>query len=125
MTTNDVNNYDKVRICAIENSNAVNKMLEEDVPRLKEKSISSELNKFWDDFQGKVNKVKRAKKDNQVLNVYVVLSENRTVVINEMDVIEPWFVKITGIDCEIGNFAPEIINSRTNEPEIIVELVDL
>ncbi|RBQ23557.1 hypothetical protein ALNOE001_08320 [Candidatus Methanobinarius endosymbioticus] len=41
-----------------------------------------------------------------------------------MNIIEPWFVKISGVNCETGGPAQEIINFRTNEPEIVVELID-
>ena len=42
-----------------------------------------------------------------------------------MDTIEPWFVKIVGVNCENGENTLEILNSRNEEPEIVVELIDL
>jgi hypothetical protein len=124
MTSNNQNeNYEKIKELAIKNRNDIEKMLDKDVAALKEKSISSELNKFWEIFENKVDKVKVGKKDDEVLNVYITLSENRHMVITGLDIIEPWFVKITGVNVETGEIDQEILNSRKNDPEIIVELV--
>ncbi|BBL61373.1 MAG: hypothetical protein ISP01_07680 [Methanobrevibacter arboriphilus] len=124
MTINDTN-YDKIKDYAVKYRQAVNELLENDVAKLKDKSISPELNKFWDEFEDKFNKVKSGKKDNQIFNLYVALNDGRSVVITEMDTIEPWFVKIIGVNCENGENTLEIINSRSKEPEIVLELIDL
>lgn len=125
MTTDNKNNFNKMKKYAIKNSCAVEEMLKNDISKLKEKSISPELNEFWDKFEAKVNKAKRSKKDEQILNIYIVLNRNDYILINEMDILEPWFVKISGINCETGETAQEILNSRTDEPEIIVEVIDV
>ena len=101
MTINDTN-YDKIKDYAVKYRQAVNELLENDVAKLKDKSISPELNKFWDEFEDKFNKVKSGKKDNQIFNLYVALNDGRSVVITEMDTIEPWFVKIICVNCENG-----------------------
>ncbi|KZX16903.1 hypothetical protein MBCUT_04540 [Methanobrevibacter cuticularis] len=126
MTINDKNiNYDKIRELGIKNSHAIDEMLKNDMTKLKENSISTELNSFWDKFETKINKMQKSREKNQILNLYVVLSENRAIVINEMDVLEPWFVKVTGVNTATGKPDKEILNSRKDDPEIIVELVDI
>ncbi|KZX15564.1 hypothetical protein [Methanobrevibacter filiformis] len=126
MTLDNTNlDYDKIKATAIKNSNAIDAALKNDVPTLKEKSISKELNSFWNAFESKVNGVLKNKKDNEVINVYSVLSENRAIVISEFDILEPWFVKIEGVNSETGEIDREIINSRTNDHEIIVEAIEI
>ena len=43
MTINDTNNYDKIKEYAIKNRQAIEKLLEIDIVKIKDKSISSEL----------------------------------------------------------------------------------
>jgi len=124
MTIDDTN-YDKIKEYAIKYRQEVNEFLENDVTKLKDKSISPELNKFWDEFENKINKVKSTKKDNQIFNLYVDLDDGRSVLITEMDTIEPWFIKITGVNCENGDNTLEVINSRSKDLEITLELIDL
>ncbi|MDR2831073.1 MAG: hypothetical protein LBB45_08635 [Methanobrevibacter sp.] len=120
-----VNDFEKFKELAIKNSHALDEMLKYELPKVKEKSISSELKTFWNNFEDKLNNVKNQKHDNQVLNAYVKLSDNRTMMINGVDNLEPWFVKISGVNCETGEIDQEILNSRKTEPAINIELVDV
>jgi hypothetical protein len=123
MTT--INPEENFKELAIKNSHALDEMLKNDLPEVKEKSISSELKNFWNNFESKLNSVKRLKQNNQVLNAYINLSENRSILINGVDNLEPWFVKITGVNCETGEVDQEILNSRKKEPAINIELIDV
>ncbi|MDR2624504.1 MAG: hypothetical protein LBC39_08110 [Methanobrevibacter sp.] len=120
-----LNNPEEFKELAIKNSHALDEMLKYELPKVKEKSISPELKTFWDNFESKLNNVKSHKQGNQVLNAYIKLSESRTMMINGVDNLEPWFVKITGVNCETGKYDQEIINSRKVEPAINIELVDV
>jgi hypothetical protein len=110
---------------AIKNSHALDEMLKNDLPEVKEKSISPELKGFWSNFENELNNVKKLKQGNQVLNAYINLSENRSIIINGVDNLEPWFVKITGVNVETGDVDQEILNSRKKEPAINIELINV
>lgn len=71
----------------------------------------------------KSTKQKETKND-QIINIYAVLNKNDCVVINEMDIVESCLVEISGIHCETGGPPQELINSRTNEPEIVIDVID-
>ncbi|MDR3291970.1 MAG: hypothetical protein LBT10_07490 [Methanobrevibacter sp.] len=120
-----VNNFEEFKELAIKNSHALDEMLKYELPKVKEKSISPELKAFWNNFESRLNTVKSNKQSNQILNAYIKLSENRTMIINGVDNLEPWFVKITGVNCETGEVDQEILNSRKTEPAINLELVDV
>jgi len=120
-----LNNFEEFKELAIKNSHALDEMLKSELPKVKEKSISPELKTFWNNFESKLSSVQSRKQGNQVLNAYIKLSEGRTMMINSVDNLEPWFVKITGVNCETGQIDQEIINSRKNEPAINIELVDV
>jgi hypothetical protein len=123
MTT--INLEENFKELAIKNSHALDEMLKNDLPIVKEKSISPELKSFWNNFESELNSVKRQRQGNQVLNAYINLSENRSILINGIDNLEPWFVKITGINLETGEVDQEILNSRKKEPAINLELIDV
>ncbi|GAA5819659.1 MAG: hypothetical protein LBR15_10675 [Methanobrevibacter sp.] len=120
-----LNNFEEFKELAIKNSHALDEMLKSELPKVKEKSISPELKTFWNNFESKLNSVQSRKQGNQVLNAYIKLSEGRTMMINDVDNLEPWFVKITGVNCETGQIDQEILNSRKSEPAINIELVDV
>ncbi|MDR2873149.1 MAG: hypothetical protein LBV42_00095 [Methanobrevibacter sp.] len=65
---------------AIKNSHALDEMLKNDLPEVKEKSISPELKGFWSNFENELINVKKLKQGNQVLNAYINLSENRSMI---------------------------------------------
>ncbi|MDR0911769.1 MAG: hypothetical protein LBM96_04100 [Methanobrevibacter sp.] len=117
-----IDNSEEIKKIATENSDKINALLEKDVLELKEKAISAELNKFFDMFNLKIEDAVKSKDSEQYLAPYINLSENRTVVITEMDIVEPWFVKIAGKDVN-GENSQEILNSRSEKPEIIIEVL--
>lgn len=121
MTQNDSNGLDLEKLVIVNNAK-LNEFLEEDYEDIKNNSISPELNNFWNNFEKKINQLKKKESDDQILNLYIKLSENRSMLINKMDVIEPWFIKIEGFDCETGLPEVEIINSREDGPELLIEL---
>ena len=120
MTKDDMIELDIGKLI-VENSKKMNEFLEKDYEKIKNKSISVELKKFWSVFEKKLNIAQKDASDNQILNVFIVLSDVRSVLINKMDVIEPWFVKIEGVNCKTGLPEKEVLNSRKQEPEIKVE----
>jgi len=124
MTQEDINESIDLEKLIVENIEDMNEFLENSYEKIKNGSISAELNGFWNKFEKKLKNVQKNKSDKQNINVYIILSETRHILINKMDVIEPWFVKIEGINCETGLPEKEVLNSRNQKPEIMIELYE-
>ena len=124
MTQDDIIELDLGKLI-IENSKKINDFLEEDYEKIKNKSISAELKKFWTVFERKLNNAKKNVSAKQILYVYIILSDARSILIDKMDVMEPWFVKIEGMHCKTGLPEKEVLNSRKEKPEIMIELYEI
>jgi hypothetical protein len=125
MINNKINiEYKKIEALALENQEKTQNLVENEIPKIIGKSISNELKTFWNNFESEINAIKNKKESNQVYNVYVILNENRVIGITELDVIEPWFIKVVGVNPYTHENELEIINSRNGEPKIVIDLVD-
>ena len=122
MTQDDTNDLDLGKLI-IENSQKMNEFLKKDYEAIKNSSKSSELNKFWNKFEKKLKSTQKNKSTNQIFKVYIKLSDSRPILINNMDIIEPWFVKVEGINCKNGLSEKEVLNSRNEKPEIMIGII--
>ena len=124
MTQEDITESFDLGKSIVESSNKMDEFLGDSYEKIKNNSKSVELNEFWNKFEKKLKSVQGKKLDNQVIVVYTKLSDTRPILINEMDVIEPWFVKIEGVNCKTGLPEKEILNSRKEKPEIVIGLYE-
>jgi hypothetical protein len=124
MTQEDITESFDLGKSIVESSNKMDEFLGNSYEKIKNNSKSVELNEFWNKFEKKLKSVQGKKLDNQVIVVYTKLSDTRPILINEMDVIEPWFVKIEGVNCKTGWSEKEILNSRKEKPEIVIGLYE-
>ncbi|MBZ9570409.1 hypothetical protein KQY27_02475 [Methanobrevibacter sp. TMH8] len=122
MTQEDIIESFDLEKSIVENSNKMNEFLEVHYEKLKSNSKSPELNEFWNKFEIKLKNAQENKSDNQVISVYINLSDTRPILINEMGIIEPWFVKIEGVNSKTGLPEKEVLNSRKEKPEILIDL---
>ena len=122
MTQEDITESFNLEKSIVENSKKMDEFLGDSYEDIKNNSKSVELNEFWKKFEKKLKIVQDKKSNNQAIVVYIKLSDSRPILINAMDVIEPWFVKIEGVNCKTGLPEKEILNSRKEKPEIVIDL---